>query len=396
MWCTGFSTGTGTFWSSAGVTPPRSSLVQVCVCPSPLSSTDGVISSSVMSAFLFPVAPDQLKCPLWKRSGVRTTERRRKPKSNNCQEDGWTSTAAASDGKANSWCWSQSQLLSAALRYFYDSEFGKKSPGEYRLGVCWHGYKQKGLWDPSLSCPASLCWPGVSLRSDNDNCDQLFSRRECEQESGGDGQILEPLVPLFIPLVRLSSVTAVQGLRRPERCLWGFFLTEMCSNLFCSDKMSISEERGDHIRHLERKRFHVTLSWSAANFPFAKPSHTYTLMDVHKESRRVERFPPELTQRCGAMREQRKYASTYRAIWSGYKAISSSAASRYRLWRSFPFHLRLCITQRLRELHLYLQANISGCVEGEMLLNDWVLFLCMFVHCSAQITKSCAVSSAWP
>lgn len=33
----------------------------------------------------------------------------------------------------------------------------------------------------SLSCPASLCWPGISLRSDNDNCDQLFSRGTWEE-----------------------------------------------------------------------------------------------------------------------------------------------------------------------------------------------------------------------
>lgn len=83
---------------------PCCSLVQVCVCASLLSSTDCVISSSVTSAFLLPVAPDQLKGRLRKRSGVRTTARRKKLKSsgNNCQEDGWTSTAAASEGTTNS------------------------------------------------------------------------------------------------------------------------------------------------------------------------------------------------------------------------------------------------------------------------------------------------------
>lgn len=79
---------------------PCSSLVQVCVCSSLLNSTDCVISSSDMSALLFPVAPVQLKCRLRKRSGVPTTERRKKPRSsgNNCQEDGWRSAAAPSDG----------------------------------------------------------------------------------------------------------------------------------------------------------------------------------------------------------------------------------------------------------------------------------------------------------
>lgn len=70
-----------------------------------------------------------------------------------------------------------------------------------------------------LSCPASLCRPGISLRSGNDNSDQLFSRREDEKESRSDGQIPQPLVPLFIPSVQFSSVAAEQALRRPERCL---------------------------------------------------------------------------------------------------------------------------------------------------------------------------------
>lgn len=290
----------------------------------------------------------------------------------------------------------------------------KNSLLQYRSGGYRHGYEQRCLRGPSLPCLASLCWPGISLRSDNDNSDQLFSRREDEEESRSDGQILQPLLPLFIPSLQFSSVAAEQGLRRPERCLWGFFSDRNMLESSCLQWQNeyFWEAWWLFKCVLERKqlscqvvlvkrwpfilsRFHCynALKNKSLIFPFAKPSHIHTLMEVQKETRRVWKIPPELVQRCEVARERLKYVSTYGEIWSGYKAISSSATSRYRLRVSVPFHMGVCVTQRLWEVHLYLQENS---VEGKMLFIDYGCYYSVCLCAAApRIPTSRAVFSGW-
>lgn len=161
-------------------------------------------------------------------------------------------------GPTNSCCWSQTQLFLAAFHYFHDSEFGK-TPRYSADEECVVMETSRNVCEIRLS-PVRLLYADLaSVWGLTMTTVTSCSAEEHEKKHRSDGQILEPLVPLFIPLVQFSSVTAEQGLRRPERCLWGFFLF---SNLLVfSDKISISERRGDRIRHLERKHVscHIVL-----------------------------------------------------------------------------------------------------------------------------------------